>query len=131
MTGPAAKAAELRRRADLDDDLATRHPRYAQEADRLRARADSLEAGQLRTPEDFVEDYNDEAARLHTIDHVAELVEHAERWRAEIHADAYSRALGFLASAHGNLEANGEREAARIVAGWLRKAHADLHGDSP
>lgn len=43
-------------------------------------------------------------------------------------ADAYARALAYLASVHGNLESNGEKRAAEIAQGWLVKATADLFG---
>lgn len=129
-TTKAAAAARLREKADREAVHAARHPSLWPGVEYLRDRADRIEAGGITTAEDFVEDYNDEAMRLHTTGHVEELVQHAKKWEVEIRADAYARALNYLASAHANVEANGERRAAEIVAGWLVKASDDLLDES-
>lgn len=122
----AAEVARLREDADRSAEVAKRHPSFWREVEYLRDRADRIEAGGIRTAADFTEDYGEAEDRLHTTGMVDALVGHAEKWEAEIRADAYSRALTYLASAHGNLMSNGDRHAARIVQGWLVKAHADL-----
>ena len=122
------KVARLREEADREAVHAERHPSLWPRVERLRDRAARIEAGGITTAEDFVDDYNDAEERLHTNGMVDALVEHAKKWEAEIRADAYARALTYLASAHGNLESNGEHHAAYVVQGWMVKGCADLIG---